>query len=195
MTEAIHPVQVVVAYDFSPSAEQALSRAVETAARAPEHVLHIVAVLDPHDRVTIAGLSADPTYETADRIQKLILERVTAAFAGRETAADVQFYVHARIGKAAAQILAVASDVGADLILIGSHGKTGVERLLLGSVSERVVREAGCPVVVARPKTYANVDLLKVTKFEHERTPHRDPHCYSYTNRQVIMRPNDWPIS
>lgn len=195
MTEAIHPVQVVVAYDFSPSAEQALARAIETAARAPEHVLHIVAALDPHDRVTIGGLSADPNYETADRIQKLILERVTAAFAGRQTAAEVQFYVHARIGKAAAQILEVASDVGADLILIGSHGKTGVERLLLGSVSERVVREAGCPVVVARPKTYANVDLVKATEYEHERTPHREPHSYSYTNRQVIMRPNDWPIS
>lgn len=195
MIEATHPVQVVVAYDFSPSSEQALARAVEAAARAPEHVLHIVAALDPHDRLTIGGCSADATYDTADRIQKMILDRVTAAFAGRPTAGAVQFFVHARIGKAAAQILAVASDVGADLILIGSHGKTGVERLLLGSVSERVVREAGCPVVVARAKTYADIDLMKVTKYEHERTPHREPHCYSYTNRQVIMRPNEWPIS
>ncbi len=195
MIEARHPVQVVVAYDFSPSSEQALARAVEAAARAPEHVLHIVAALDPHDRVTIGGVGSDPTYDAADSIQKLILERVTAAFAGRPTAGGVQFFVHARIGKAAAQILAVASDVGADLILIGCHGKTGVERFLLGSVSERVVREAGCPVVVARAKTYADIDLMRMTKYEHERTPHRKPQCYSYSNGQVIMRPNDWPIS
>lgn len=195
MIAALHPVQVVVGYDFSPSSEQALARAVEVAARAPQHVLHIVAALDPHDRVSLAGELEDPSYDTAERVQKLILERVTTAFAGRSTASDVQFFVHARIGNAAKEILAVASDVGADLIFIGSHGKTGVERLVLGSVSERVVREAGCPVLVARSKKYADVDLLRITRFEHERTPHREPHVYTYSNRQVIMRPDDWPIS
>lgn len=195
MIEARHPVQVVVAFDFSPSAEQALARAVEVAARAPQHVLHIVAALDPHDRVATPGPFEAVTYEAADRIRDRIVERVTAAFAGRRTAAEVQFFVHARIGKPAAEILELATEVGADLIFIGSHGKTGVERLLLGSVSERVVREAGCPVLVARPKSYADVDLIKVMRYDHERTPHREPHCYTYANRQVILRPTDWPIS
>ncbi|MBS1118215.1 MAG: UspA domain protein [Deltaproteobacteria bacterium] len=195
MTEALHPIQVVVAYDFSPSSEQALARAVEVAARAPQHVLHVVAALDPHDRATSGGPFAGVTYKTAEELQKLILERVTAAFAGRPTAAEVQFFVHARIGKPAAEILRLAEEVGADLIFIGTHGKTGVERVLLGSVSERVVREAGCTVMVTRPKTYANVDLIKVMRYDHERTPHHEPHCYSYTNRQVIMRPTNWPIN
>jgi nucleotide-binding universal stress UspA family protein len=187
--EAHHPVQVVVAFDFSPSSEQALARAVEVAARAPQHVLHIVSALEPH-----AGLHG-VTYTTAEELQKRIMERVMSAFAGRETASEVQFFVHARIGKAAAQILMLASDVGADLIFIGSHGKTGVERLLLGSVSEQVVREAKCPVLVARPKTYADIDLMRVIRYDHERSPHREPHCYTYSNRQVVLRPNDWPIS
>ena len=186
MFEPQVPVQVVVAYDFSPSSEQALGRAVEVAARAPQHVLHIIAALDPRDHATS---------ETADEVQKTILAHATAAFAGRPTAAEVQFYVHARIGNPATEILALAAEVGADLIFIGSHGKTGVERLLLGSVSERVVREAGCPVMVARPKTYPDVELLKVTRYDHERAPHREPHCYTYTNKQVILRPADWPIS
>lgn len=194
MTTARHPIQVVVAFDFSPSSEQALRQAVDLVARETVHVLHIAAVLDPHDRVTIAGQHESPTYETADKVQKLILERVAAAFAGRPTEEAVQFFVHARIGKAATEILALASEVGADLIFIGSHGKTGIERILLGSVSERVVREAKCPVTVARQKTYPDVDLLKVTEFEHARTPHREPHVYSYTNRQIIMRPNAWPM-
>ena len=195
MTKARHPVQVIIAYDFSPSAEQALGRAVDLVARETQHVLHIAAILDPHDRVTIAGQQEHATYETADKIQKMITERTAAAFAGRPTAADVQFFVHARIGKASTEILALASEIGADLIFIGSHGKTGIERVLLGSVSERVVREAKCPVMVARPKTYATVELMKVAPYDHVRTPHREPHCYSYTNRQVIFRPDAWPIS
>jgi nucleotide-binding universal stress UspA family protein len=193
MISALHPVQVVVAYDFSPSSEQALARAIEVAARAPHHVLHIVAALDPVDR--LAGPFQHTSYQTADEIQESIREDVGKAFAGRETAAEIQFFVHARIGKPAAEILALASEVGADLIFVGSHGKTGVERVLLGSVSERVVREAKCPVLVARPKTYPDIDLLRVTRYEHERSPHREPHCYSYSNRQVVTRPKDWPLS
>lgn len=66
---------------------------------------------------------------------------------------------------------------------------------MLGSVSERVVREAKCPVLVARHKTYADVDLMRVTEYDHARAPHREPHVYSYSNQQVILRPNAWPIS
>ncbi len=194
MTTAPPPVQVVVAYDFSPSSEQALRSAVDLAARETHHVLHIIGILDPHDRVVIEGKPEQATYDAAEKIQKLIKDHTAAAFAGRPTQGDVQFYVHARIGKSAVEILALAEEVGADLIYIGSHGKTGVERFLLGSVSERVVREAKCPVLVARLKTYADVKLLKVTAYEHDRTPHREPHVYSYTNRQVILRPDAWPI-
>jgi nucleotide-binding universal stress UspA family protein len=192
--EARHPVQVVVAYDFSPSSDQALARAIEVAARAPQHVLHVVAALAPHGRAAGGGLFERVSYRTADEVQQLITDSVGKAFAGRETAAEVQFFVHARIGDPATEILALAAEVGADLIFIGSHGKTGVERLLFGSVSERVVREARCPVLVARPKTYADIDLLRITRYEHERSPHREPHCYTYSNRQVILRPNDWPL-
>jgi len=193
--EARHPVQVVVAYDFSPSSDQALARAIEVAARAPQHVLHIAMVLDPHARGVPGGPLHGASYQTADEVQRIIIDNVTRAFAGRETAAEVQFFVHARIGSPAAEILALAAEVGADLIFIGSHGKTGVERWLLGSVSERVVREAECPVMIAREKTYADIDLMPVARYEHERAPHREPHCYTYANRQVLLRPKDWPLA
>jgi nucleotide-binding universal stress UspA family protein len=146
-------------------------------------VLHIVAALEK------------ATYGDAEAVQKSITANVAKAFAGRPTSGDVQFFVHARIGKAADEILQLASEVGADLIFIGSHGMTGVERVLLGSVSERVVREAKCPVLVARPKTYADIDLMHVFRYDHRRKPHREPHRYSYTNRQVLLRPDEWPIS
>ncbi|MEJ7603302.1 MAG: universal stress protein [Kofleriaceae bacterium] len=177
------PIQVVVAYDFSPSAEHALMRAVNAAAEAPHHVLHVVVVLDPQRAVT---------YETADRTQQMIVERLSEAFANVPTAAEVQFFVHARIGRAATEILRLCAEVGADHVLLGSHG--GRHRLL-GSVSERVMREARCPVTTVREKTYEHVDLLKVQPFEHERLPHREPHRYGYGDNRVITRPPEWPIS
>ena len=56
-------------------------------------------------------------------------------------------------GEAAAAICKEAADLGADVIVVGSHGRTGVKRFFLGSVSERVVRHAPCPVLVFRPET------------------------------------------
>lgn len=188
MTEPRKPIQVVVAYDFSPSAEEALIRAVDVAARAPHHVLHIVCALDPRGHIHHV------TAEQAASIQHQVRERATAAFAGRPTASEVQFYVHARIGTPAEEILLLAEEVGADLLFIGSHGKVGVERFLLGSVSERVVREAKCPVMVVRRKGYEDVDLLRVFPFEHERHAYIAPHRYSYVERRVITRPPDFPL-
>ncbi len=46
----------------------------------------------------------------------------------------------------------MAEEIGADVIVVGSHGRGAIERLLLGSVSEQVVRHAPCPVLVVRPK-------------------------------------------
>jgi nucleotide-binding universal stress UspA family protein len=194
MTEHLAPSQVVVAYDFSPSAELALMRAVDVACRAPHHVLHICTALDKHSGLAVAPTD-DVTVEYADRIRQLVVDHVTAAFAGRYVACEVQFFVHARIGKPADEILALAHEVGADLIFIGSHGKTGFERLLLGSTSERVVREAKCPVMVIRDVGYAPVDLLHMLAENPHSHPYTPPHRYSYTNAAVVTRPDEWPIS
>jgi nucleotide-binding universal stress UspA family protein len=188
-----NPIQVVVAYDFTPSAEEAMLRAIEVACRAPQHILHVVAAIDPRQ-----GMSVAPThhvdYEYAAKIQELVSARLTEGFAGRHSAAEVQFFVHARIGKPADEILGLAEDVGADMVFVGSHGKTGLDRYVLGSVSERIVREAKCPVMVVRAKTYPEKELLHVIKYEHERPMYTPPHRYAYVDKRVTMRPNDWPL-
>lgn len=53
-------------------------------------------------------------------------------------------------GGPAAVILEVAQEIGADLIVMGTHGRTGLRRLLMGSVAERIVRTAPCPVLAVR---------------------------------------------
>jgi nucleotide-binding universal stress UspA family protein len=55
-----------------------------------------------------------------------------------------------RLGGAAEEIVALAEDVGAGLIAMGSGGRGGIRRALMGSVSERVVRPAHCPVMIIR---------------------------------------------
>lgn len=194
MTASNRHIQVVVGYDFSPSSEQALLRAVEVACRAPQHTLHVIAAIDPRQGLPVRA-AKDIDWSYAEAIQTMIVERVKLAFAGRPSVEEVQFFAHARIGrKPAEEILDLCKEVGADLVFIGSHGATGLERLVLGSVSERIVREAKCPVMVVRAKTYPEVALLEVFPYEHERKPHPEPHRYSYSGRAEVTRPNDWPI-
>lgn len=148
MSEASH---VVVAYDLSQSGHAALDRGIGIALRAPWHVLHIVCVIDPR-----APFPALPTphvdVEYANHVVAAVTEVVLGELGERR---GVQFHVHAPVGKKAApEILKVAETIGADLIIVGSKGLTGLERAMIGSTSERVVREAGCTVEVARPNRY-----------------------------------------
>ncbi len=187
-------IQVVIGYDFSPSAELALQRAVEVACRAPQHVLHVITAID-----TRHGLAVMPTkqvdYGYAEKVQDLLADHVKRAFGGRPAVSEVQFFVHARIGHAAEEILGLCREVAADLVFVGSHGTTGFERMVLGSVSERIAREAKCAVMVVRASAYEPVELINVIRYDHERKPYTPPHRFSYADRQAITRPNDWPIS
>jgi nucleotide-binding universal stress UspA family protein len=187
-------IQVVIGYDFSPSAELALQRAVDVACRAPQHVLHIITAIDARH-----GVQVMPTkhvdYDYAEKVQELLADHVKRAFAGRPAVSEVQFYVHARIGHPAEEILGLCREVAADLVFIGSHGASGLERIVLGSVSERVAREAKCAVMVVRQGTYEPVSLMNVIRYDHERKPYTPPHRFSYVDRHAITRPNDWPIS
>jgi nucleotide-binding universal stress UspA family protein len=54
-------------------------------------------------------------------------------------------------GEPAAEIVAFARERGVDLLVLGTHGRTGLEHALMGSIAERVVRKAHCPVLTVRP--------------------------------------------
>jgi nucleotide-binding universal stress UspA family protein len=71
---------------------------------------------------------------------------------------DADIHVERRLveGDAAAEILRVAHEVNADLIVMGTHGRTGLARLLMGSVAEQVVRKAACPVLTVKTPFAAN---------------------------------------
>lgn len=189
-----HHSPVVVGYDFSRTGHAALHRAVALAARAPHHVLHVVCVVDPRQPVpSIPSYNGvDDVY--AERVQEALAAAVQEELDGATVTSRIHFFVHARIGKAAHEILALAREVGADLIIVGSHGLTGLERLVIGSTSEKIVREAGCTVEVARPKQYAEVDQLPVPGRAAGDRACVPPHRYEYEDHRVLLRPVEWPL-
>lgn len=187
-------IQVVVAFDFSSSSKAALYRALTLAARAPDHILHVLCVIEPHGAgIPQLPLEGAATYEYAERAQAELAGTIEWELKGMRLTGSVHYFVHTRIGKPADEILGLAREIGADTIVLGTKGLTGVERLLLGSVAERVVREAGCTVEVARQKTYGHVPLLEMKEVAHQ-TRHARPHRYSYTDQRVEQRPIDWPL-
>ena len=170
-------VHVVVGYDSTTSAQAALHRAIGVSTRAPWHVLHFVCVLE-HGSIV-----------DADNAEKRITENVREALIAGQVEGKVHFFVHVHIGKPANEILRVAQDVGADLIIVGQgdHGR-------LRSVAERVAHEAHCTVEVARERTYPYVPLLEVVEKDKE-SGYVPPPRYTYEDTRVTLRPAAWSIS
>src|SRR5262249_30283260 len=157
----------------------ALHRAVTLAARAPFHVLHVVCVVDPKEAIPSLPSYNGVDYMYAARVQEALAAEIQHELDRADVHGSVHFFVHARIGKAAVEIRALAEEVGADMIIAGSKRMTGheqrscedqddrreraaLERLILGSTSERVMREAGCTVEIARSKRYPEVELVPI---------------------------------
>ena len=81
----------------------------------------------------------------AERDAKALLARIAGHLGSRRPAPEF-----VPVGDAAAEIVKTATDWPADLIVIGSHGRGRIERALLGSVADAVLRDARCPVLVVR---------------------------------------------
>ena len=143
-------MHVLIATDGSEPSIVAARRATELLCTA-DHItlLTVVTEIPGDDAGGFAGSVYSP--EEQDRVWDAEL-----AEAGRElqqTASAIQgVHVDKQIeaGDAANSITSVAEKIGADVIVVGSHGKTGFKRFVLGSVSEHVVRHAPCPVLVVR---------------------------------------------
>lgn len=185
--------QVVVGFDFTPSAFAAMYRAIAVANRAPFHILHFVCAIEPHGHVAPIPHHGRVDLAYVERVEQALLDHIAAELKAATIADRVHFFVHVRIGHAAEEVLTLAREVGADLIIVGSKGLTGIPRFVLGSVAECVVREAGCTVEVARSKTYDHVDLLAISSSEHHAS-YKPPHRYTYSSSCLQLRPDEWPL-
>ena len=139
---------ILVPIDFSPSAEEAMTWAIDLARRygaslLVAHVLQPVAWPASPD-----GLMLTPTdlLATTRRELDASLERTRASI----EAAGIRATSALLDGTPAAEIAALARRASADLVVMGTHGRTGLQHALLGSVAEKVLRTAPCPVLTVR---------------------------------------------
>jgi universal stress protein A len=105
------------------------------------HLLHVIdeaipaktEVTAPYDRMEVA---------VRGRLERLAHQHVDPR---------VRDKLHVETGDTAVRILDVAKRVRADLIVMATHGRKGLPRLVIGSVAERIIRQAQCPVLIVRP--------------------------------------------
>jgi universal stress protein A len=138
--------------DYSPASGPALRKAIELA-KALHRELALVHVLSP---VIVPVISAEMyvppgTYDELERTSRAAAQRHLERLAARAKKAGVRVSQRLVEGApVAAQIVRTARALRADLIVLGTHGRTGVTRAVLGSVASRVVATATCPVLTVR---------------------------------------------
>jgi len=139
--------RLVVATDFSDTAERALVVAIRFAKLmgATLDLVHVYFLPSPGIISPMPGLVPAPP-PGPDELKTI--EQRFAALGARARDAGVQFLSTNLVGEPPDEITSYARRVGADFIVIGTHGRTGIRRALLGSVAELVVRRAVCPVLV-----------------------------------------------
>ncbi len=141
------PKTILVATDFSECTEQALDYAVALAGKldAKIHLLNVIGI--PSMGIPEVGIAVTSTLmESTVRTHHAELDKL----ASRRVSANIETVL--RTGDARDLIIDVAREISADLIVMGTHGRRGVRRALIGSIAEGVVRSAPCPVLTIRDR-------------------------------------------
>jgi len=146
---------ILIPTDFSDAAEHALQRAAKLARQnaAELHLLHIFA--PPVHNSEMPDMILAPMEELSGQVKLAAEERLqkTAELVGN----DVAVYQHIRetFAHPADAINEVVTETEIDLIVIGSHGHSGLMHILIGSTAEKVIRDSTCDVLVVKPEKSA----------------------------------------
>src|SRR5579863_5478406 len=153
---AITVKNVLFATDFSSTSESALPYATAICRRFGS-TLHVVHVLSDANVLMMTGgvdyVSMGTIYEDAHTEAKEQLDRLAARFA------DIPFCLYVRHGQVWTNLAGVVEENKVDLIVVGTHGRTGFGKLLLGSVAEDILRHAPCPVLTVGPRVSGRAKL------------------------------------
>ena len=145
--------RILVPTDFSEPSEEALEYAKGLAGclGSSIHVLHVLEDLAAHAWTTEVYVSALPgVHEEMERQARERLDQVITAEEKTRFKAETAL----RMGSAFVEVVRYAREQGIDLIVMGTHGRGAIAHMLLGSVAERVVRKAPCPVLTVRHKSH-----------------------------------------
>jgi len=149
--------RILCAVDFSEPSEEAARFAVDVACQfgAEVTLLHVYAVPGyayPEGVMVAAPDVMTEVLAQIDRSLEIWKKEAEARGAPKVRTASVQ-------GSAAGEIVRYAEEHGVDLIVVGTHGRGGLAHVLLGSVAEKVVRRAPCPVLTVRAAAHPHEDV------------------------------------
>jgi nucleotide-binding universal stress UspA family protein len=147
---------IIAAVDYSDLGNAALDAAINLSGlhvNSEIHILHVdPKVGAPTEDTQVGSDSLAHSDAALDHLEAVCNERL-AKFREEHGEPHVKrLSTHFRYGKPAKEIVQLAADFSADVVLVGTHGRTGLKRFVLGSVAEKVVRNAPCPVLVIRDK-------------------------------------------
>lgn len=148
------PYAIVVGVDYSELGDLALERACEIArpiAAAQLHVVHVEAAAEASSHDIQEAAPANDLGKASTKLHKHVEEVVQRwCKANGVELPFTRVTTHVRSEHAAEAIAQLASDVEAELVVVGTHGRRGAKRFILGSVAEGTVRLAPCAVLVVR---------------------------------------------
>jgi len=198
---------IVVGFDHSELGMRALEYALDLAAARPPTEVHVVRAIEPMIDPLVGVIPQ--TGEEIERVKAAIQTSIEHAIQRGGDLKVAAVVAHVAVGMPARTIADLAAQVDADMVVVGTHGRKGIKRALLGSVAEEVVRHAGCPVLAVREKDHpADARVPKVepvcedcaqTRYatknqqlwcERHARHHPRAHVYSYEGRSYEeMRP------
>jgi universal stress protein A len=140
--------RIVCATDFSDTAEAAWDLACELAQTHQSELVLVHVFIEFPVYPEVAVTTIQQVWEE----QRVWTEQQLAARVEAAVKRGLSARYLLKTGTAPEEIVQAATDERADLIVVGTHGRTGIERLVIGSVAERVVRIAPCPVLTVKPR-------------------------------------------
>ena len=148
------PTHVLVAVDGSDCSKRAVEFVAAEWAAVPTTLLHVIDPVEAGYNAGVLPSGSEAWYRSAtESATDLLAERrasLVAARDGEGDGSDSDVDTRIEVGRPAATVVETVEAVGADHVVVGSHGRTGVSRLVLGSVAESVVRRSPVPVTVVR---------------------------------------------
>jgi universal stress protein A len=134
--------RILCPVDFDRASRAAIETACQ-AVRGPAPVIYLLHVVPVAP--ALAGVPIEPYPVTRSDVEMELRQMIPSP-----APEEIRFELIARRGEAAKEILRAIGDLGVDSVVMATHRRKGVRRLLLGSVAEKVVRESPCPVLTVR---------------------------------------------
>ncbi len=157
MSSDIREFHIVAGIDFTDISETVVEHAIDSARRHDRPVLHVATVVSiarsffkkrdaEHDREELVAVEAE--------LRALVRRKIGDFGQSLQELENWSVHLHARVGQPTEELAALAAEVEADVLIVGRHGERGRVPFFVGSVPERLLKLAACPVMVVQPVDY-----------------------------------------